>query len=114
MGKMKATTKGKVAKVIDMDTAQPSPNNDRAQSMKKKHGITTTKTTNKKLIVSEDQPCNNKEREVLQKKLHPTMLAFLNFPAGRKTKTARKLESMKSPISIEATAPKVPCKVSKR
>ena len=41
------------------------------------------------------------------------MLAFLNFPAGRKTKTARKLESMKSPISIKATAPKVPCKVSK-
>ena len=63
--------------------------------------------------MSEGQPCNYEEREILQKKLHPTMLAFLNFPAGRKTKTARKLESMKSPISIEATAPKVPCKVSK-
>ena len=97
--------------MINVATVQPSPKNDisinqqkrnenLSKPVKKKHSITTKTTTNKKLIVSEGQYCNNEEREALQNKLHPTMLDFPNFLAGRNTKTARKLESMKSPISI--------------
>ena len=71
--------------------------------------------SNKKLIVSEGRPRNNKERDALQKnKKKQTMLAFVNFPTGRKTKTTRKVElNNESPILKQATLSKSACKVSK-
>ena len=42
------------------------------------------------------------------------MLAFVNFPAGRKTKTTRSVElNNESHIPKQPTLPKLACKVSK-
>jgi hypothetical protein len=89
-----------VAGVVDLVTA-PSTTNNQTTSISsnqnkrkrndaptnKRHGIKTNKTTNKKIVVSEGRPRNDAERDALKKKKgKQTMMAFINFPPGRKTK----------------------------
>ena len=101
--------------MVDLISAQHQPNHNKTtnQLKRKRHGLTTKKTTNKKLIVSEERPRNDEERKALQmNKTKPTMLVFVNFPAGRKTKSTRKVEANNSPIPKQARLQKSACKVS--
>jgi len=111
----KQKTKEKVVEVVDLISAQHQPNHNKTtnQLKRKRNGLTTKKTTNKKVVVSENRPRNDEERKALQmKKTKQTMFAYVNFPAGRKTKSTKKVEANNSPIPNKATPQKSACKVS--
>ena len=121
----KQKTQQKVVELIDTLTVQPTQNIKTTNQKKRKRkdaskptttkcGIETKKIPNKKLIVFEERPHNNIERESLWKdKNKQTLLAFINFPAGQRTRTTREVKSDHEYAPKKATLPKLACKVSK-
>ena len=124
----KQKTVQEVVEVIDLVTAAPSINSkttspnqhkrkrgETSKPTKKKHGIKTMKIPKRKLICSEDRPRNDAERDVLKKdRKDQTIMAFLNFPPGRKTNTTMKVKSNLEAIPKKTTLPKSSCKVSRK